>query len=99
MAKKIKIKGFLQFFILHELSIMPLSGDSLAEVIGKRKNSVLTPGTIYPTLKRLKKSKLVSWKRDGRKKVYSLTPEGRKELNSLYSELNKFFKGLKKYIK
>ena len=98
MAKKIEIRGFLRFFILHELSLKPLSGDQLAEKIGKRKKTVLTPGTIYPTLKTLKKWKLLSWKRDGRKKIYNLTDSGKKELKTLYAELKFYFKGMKKYL-
>ena len=98
MKKNIEIKGFLSFFILNELSKKPFSGDVLAEKIGKRKGATLTPGTIYPTLKRLKKLKLVAWKRDGRLKVYSLTPEGKSQLGRLYKELKLVFKGLKKYL-
>jgi len=98
MSTKIKLKGFLSFFILHELSKKNLCGEDLAEKIGKRQNKVLTPGTIYPTLKRLKKLKLVKWKRDGRQKNYYLTDAGKKELKELYKELKKYFKGVKKHF-
>ncbi|RJQ16966.1 PadR family transcriptional regulator [Candidatus Woesearchaeota archaeon] len=95
---KIEIKGFLSFFILHELSKKPFSGDELARSIGMRKGEVLTPGTIYPTLKRLRKQKLVTWKKDGRKKHYSLTALGKKELKSCYVQIKTYFKGMKGYF-
>jgi DNA-binding PadR family transcriptional regulator len=55
----IEFKGFLSFLILHELSKKELCGDELAELIGQRKKDKLTPGTIYPTLKKLRKLKLL----------------------------------------
>ena len=49
VPKYIELKGFLSFFILHELDQGPMSGDELAHEIGSRKGAKLTPGTIYPT--------------------------------------------------
>ncbi len=97
--KFIELKGFLSFFILHELAITPLSGDELARVIGERKSSTLTCGTIYPALKRLRRQKLISYKRIGRKKVYSLTNLGKLELKSLYFVFSEFFSGFKTKLK
>ncbi len=91
-------RGMLSFLILHELSLKPLSGDELAFKIGLRRGKPLTPGTIYPTLKRLKKHKLLHLKRFGRRKVYSLTPAGKQELNVLYKLFGLYFAGLKKYV-
>ncbi|MEM4260218.1 MAG: helix-turn-helix transcriptional regulator [Candidatus Woesearchaeota archaeon] len=101
MAKKtiIEFKGFLSFLILHELNKKNLSGDELATLIGIRKGSRLTPGTIYPTLKRLKKLKLLIMKRDGRKKYYKLTKLGQYELKKLYGAFSNYFYGFKKHIK
>lgn len=95
----IELKGFLSFFILHELSHGELSGDELALRIGKRKGSILTPGTIYPALKRLKKKKLLFYRREGRKKYYSLTIIGKKELMRLYKIFGACFSGLKSKIR
>ena len=84
----INLKGFLSFQILHELRRKRLCGDELAETIGKKKSSKLTPGTIYPALKNLRHNKLVTFKQEGRKKIYTLTPQVVKE----YSETKKLFK-------
>ena len=97
--KYIEMKGFLSFFILHELNSSPMSGDMLARTIGERKGSVLTPGTIYPALKRLRRQKLVKYIRNGRIKLYSLTPEGKRELKILYAVFKELFFGLKGRLK
>ncbi len=110
MAKKKKVKrkaepvflefrGFLSFLILHEVSIKPLTGEDLAKKIGSRKGVVLTPGTIYPALKKLRAKKLVRYTRFGRKKVYELTGSGKRTLDHQYKLFSKYFFGLKKFIK
>jgi DNA-binding PadR family transcriptional regulator len=97
--KHVELRGFLSFFILHELDNNSSSGDELARIIGRRKNIVLTPGTIYPALKRLRRQKLILYRRNGRKKVYFLTDQGKRELKALYYVFNEFFSGLKKKMK
>ena len=98
-AQILEFRGFLSFLILHELKQKPQSGDELAVRIGKRKGSTLTPGTIYPTLKRLHKLKLIIYRRDGRKKVYTLTDVGVVELNKQYAMFSKYFLGFKAIIR
>ncbi|HYD02683.1 MAG TPA: PadR family transcriptional regulator [Alphaproteobacteria bacterium] len=97
--KHVELKGFLSFFILHELNRYKLTGDDLAKVIGSRRGTVLTPGTIYPALKRLRKLKLVAYRKFGRRKVYVLTPLGKRELDALYSVFRGLFSGFKSKIK
>lgn len=95
----IEFKGLLTLLILHELSLRELAGEDLAKKIGKRKGSTLTPGTIYPALKKLKVNKLVSFEKQGRRKVYSLTKKGKEELEVTYSLFSRYFYGLKNKIK
>jgi DNA-binding PadR family transcriptional regulator len=97
-AEYLELKGFLSFLILHELSLKNLCGDELSSKIGDRKNRPLTPGTIYPALKRLRRKKLVVYRRRGRKKVYSLTELGKRELRNLYVSFSTYFYGLKNKI-
>ncbi|MBI4447832.1 PadR family transcriptional regulator [Candidatus Woesearchaeota archaeon] len=94
--KHLELKGFLSFQILHELSIKKLCGDELAVAIGLKKGSKLTPGTIYPALKFLRKKKLIQHKRCGRKKCYTLTENGVKEYNILKKTFKKIFSKLLK---
>ena len=91
----LNLKGFLSFLLLHELNLNPLCGDELSKKIGKRKGTPLTPGTIYPALKRLRRGKLIAFKRFGRKKTYSLTDIGKKEIGRLYFLFGNYFYGLK----
>ncbi|MBN1645825.1 PadR family transcriptional regulator [Candidatus Woesearchaeota archaeon] len=95
----LELKGFLSFLLLHELKLKPAAGDDLAVRIGKRRGEPLTAGTIYPTLKRLRKLKLIKYKRFGRKKVYELTDTGGKEIESLYGLFGHYFYGLKRVFR
>ena len=94
----LELKGFLSFLILHELNLKSLCGDELSKAIGKRRNCTLTPGTIYPALKRLRRKKLIAYRRQGRKKVYSLTDDGNEEIEHLYGLFSTYFYGLKNKI-
>jgi DNA-binding PadR family transcriptional regulator len=93
------LKGFLSFLLLHELNLNSLCGDELSKKIGRRKGSNLTPGTIYPALKRLRKRKLISYRRYGRKKMYLLTEDGKKEIEKLYFLFGNYFYGLKNKLR
>jgi len=90
----ISLKGLLSFQIMHELGKKRLCGDELAEKIGKKKTGKLTPGTIYPALKRLKENKLVKMKQDGRKKIYYLTKKGVNEYKLAKRMLKRLMKGV-----
>jgi len=94
-----ELKGFLSFLILHELKLKAMCGEDLAKRIGRRKGGTLTPGTIYPALKKLRAQKLIKYKRFGRKKVYTLTLEGEKEVKQLYKLFSRYFYGLKAHIR
>ena len=94
-----ELKGFLSFLILHELKLKAMCGEDLAKKIGWRKGGTLTPGTIYPALKKLRAQKLIKYKRFGRKKVYTLTLEGEKEVKQLYKLFSRYFYGLKAHIR
>ncbi len=84
-------KGLLTLRIINELNKRSLCGDELANIIGMRRGSKLTPGTIYPALKFLRRKKLVSMKKNGRKKHYSLTPNGKKEYAALRKNFMEMF--------
>ncbi|MFH1332191.1 MAG: PadR family transcriptional regulator [archaeon] len=88
------LRGFLSFHILHELKKGKRCGDDLALSIGSRKGTKLTPGTIYPALKKLKKHQLVVYKKDGRKKIYELTKKGEKEYLITKKIVKNVFKGV-----
>ena len=92
-------KGFLKFLILHELKYGEFSGSELAEKIGERRGSKLTPGTIYPALKDLHNDRLVRYRSEGRKKNYRLSEKGEDELEKSYVDFSRYCYGLKKQIR
>ena len=95
----IEFKGLLSFLILHELNTKQQAGEDLAKKIGKRKGTILTPGTIYPALKKLKNKKLIKFEKKGRRKEYTLTEKGKKDLEITYNVFSTYFFGLKNKIK
>lgn len=96
---QVEITAPLNFLLLHELR-SPAAGSELAKRIGRRKGTgLLTPGTIYPALKELHRKKLISYRSQGREKVYSLTQSGEVSLEKLYKEFSQLFRGLRHKIR
>ena len=96
LPKYIDLRGLLSFQIMNEVGRRQCCGEDLAFVIGERKGNKLTPGTIYPTLKRLRQNKLLKFRQQGRKKIYYLTKKGLREykiskriLLALFREISK----------
>jgi len=92
LPKFIEFKGFLTLNILHLIKKNKVCGDDIAEIIGSKKGNKLTPGTIYPALKYLRQNKLIVYKQNGRKKIYSLTKRGDKEYKITKRIFKKMFK-------
>ena len=95
----VELKGFLTFMILHELVQKKSTGEDLAKRIGARRGSMLTPGTIYPAMKNLKKKGLVKMEQFGRRKVYQLRQNGKSQACLFYALFAKYFAGLKTKLK
>ena len=97
--QQIELTAPLAFLLLHELRTAS-SGTELAKKLGERRGSgMITPGTIYPALKELRRKKLVSYRTSGREKIYSLTVTGQQELDQLYKDFSRLFKGLRHKIR
>lgn len=73
------MKGFLSYLVLWNLRKKSMTGADLANEMEKRKGSKPSPGTIYPILKELKDSGMIT--SEGGKK-YSLTKKGQNELKT-----------------
>ena len=86
------MKGYLGFLIMHLVSKEQLSGKQLVEKIHQRKGSKLSPGTIYPALKSLrKKGYLQIARKVDKEKIYDLTSDGKNELNSAKNLFKEIF--------
>lgn len=71
-------KGFLSFLILWLISKESMTGAEIALELEKRKGKRPSPGTIYPLLKNMKESELLSIDENKR---YTLTKKGQKNLD------------------
>lgn len=80
---------FLKIRVLKELNFSDLSGYGLMKRIENFTGRKPSPGSIYPLLKDLKDKGLVDVKRDGRKKVYSITAKGKKTVFKMLKQKEK----------
>jgi len=71
------MRGLLSFTILWLLTKRDMYGQELADELEKRRGFRPNPGTLYPALAELEKNELVETRKEGRKKIYSLTERGR----------------------
>ena len=81
-------KGVLELAILNTLGTGPLYGYDIVRRLGDVDSLVITEGTIYPILSRLKNEKYVeSYIEESSsgppRKYYRLTPRGREELRRM----------------
>ena len=74
------IKGFLDIIMLSFLERKSMSGNELITQIYENFEILLSPGTVYPILHSMERSKLVVRKRQGKKKIYTITDKGRSVL-------------------
>ncbi|MFT4309217.1 MAG: PadR family transcriptional regulator [Candidatus Woesearchaeota archaeon] len=79
----------LKMVILWEISDGPISGYDIIKNLSSKGMKAPSPGSLYPILHDLNNQGLVSFKEDGKKKVYSLTAKGRsfmKKMNNLHKK-------------
>lgn len=74
------IRGNLKILVLKALQKKPLSGYALMKYIEDKIGTKPSPGSMYPLLEELTKDSFVVCKKDGRKKIYSLTKEGKEHI-------------------
>ena len=71
------MRGLLSFSILWLLTKRDMYGQELANELAQRRGTKPNPGTLYPALAELKKRGNVETRKEGRKKIYTLTEQGR----------------------
>jgi DNA-binding PadR family transcriptional regulator len=67
----------LQHLVMHKLSEQPHTGYSLSKELQASIGQRPSFGSIYPLLDRLRSDGLVTVKKEGRRKIYTLTESGR----------------------
>ncbi len=90
------MRGMLSFQILNILKKKDLCGEELANNIEKCRGKKPVASTIYPALKRLSDSELITWKRNGKRKVYSITKKGACEEKKALVYFEKLYSSIQK---
>lgn len=87
------VRGLLPLYVLELLSEAPAHGTGLAEAIAGRNGGAWTPspGSLYPTLKRLEGDGLIEgrWERGAAapRRVYRVTPAGTRARRRMRKDL------------
>jgi DNA-binding PadR family transcriptional regulator len=71
------MRGLLSFSILWLLTKRDMYGQEIADELAQRRGTRPNPGTLYPALAELEKNRNVETRKEGRKKIYTLTDQGR----------------------
>src|SRR5579871_515500 len=89
--------GLIRLHVLHHATEEPIFGLGMIEELA-RHGYRISPGTLYPLLRRLEKKGFLrsSEQRNGksRRTVYHATPLGRKALNAAKSKVHELFEEL-----
>lgn len=86
--------GLLQMQILWILKRQESHGYELMRLLSELKNTKITQGTLYPTMKRLEELGYVERNEQDRKVMYSLTKTGAKALDDGCSSFTRTFFGI-----
>jgi len=86
------MKGHLSYLLLWIISKKNATGAEITRELEKRRGNKPSPGTVYPALKELKESGLVSVDKE---KKYSLTEKGETELKAACAHFCKAFYDMK----
>ena len=76
----------MRVLVLKELNNANLSGYDLIKELTAVLGKAPSPGTIYPLLKELQSKDIVTVKKEGRRKIYSITTKGKQLMESILKE-------------
>ncbi len=92
-------KGHLRIIVLKILDEKEMDGYELCKKMEEDTGWKPSYGSIYPLLNHLKEDKLVTIKKEGKKKLYSLTKEGKEHLNNMIKRKDEFIDRITEMIK
>jgi DNA-binding PadR family transcriptional regulator len=78
------VKTFLDIIIIAMLNSKPAYGYKIIGVLHKEFEVLLSPGSLYPLLRKLEDKKLIESSFNGGKLVYTITPKGKKQLQNAF---------------
>ncbi len=92
--------GYLRLIILRKLSEKEGTGYELRKVLADESNDWRPSfGTIYPLLKRMNDEGLLSFRTEGRRKIYRLTADGRRKLREIDTNKDKIMRSIERNMK
>ncbi len=94
------IKGYLKYAILEILSKREASGYDIIKIVYE-KTGIIKPsaGAVYPTLNSLREEGLISYRKEGRRKVYYLTKKGKQFAGDINRKKRTFYTKVVKKLK
>ncbi len=92
------LKGVIEIFILNSLDPPGLTGYRIMARIQSNFRIQVSPGTIYPILKRLEQEHLITSSDDGKKKTYVQTDLGRNAYIIINDEFQEAVRIVQRYL-
>jgi DNA-binding PadR family transcriptional regulator len=93
------VKEYLDIIVLALIIDRPMCGIEILDVIHRKFNVLVSPGTIYPLLHKLKDEGLLEWEFTFKKKIYKVARGKEKNICNILDEhlianeyLNEFLK-------
>jgi len=89
-------RGDMRYLILDTLTEKGRHGYDMIQIIQEKTGGMYrpSPGTVYPALQMLEDIELISWRQEGKRKIYELTDKGRQELESQRSLLEDIYEDM-----
>lgn len=89
-------RGDMRYLILDTLKETERHGYDMIQIIQEKTGGTYrpSPGTVYPALQMLEDIELISWRQEGKRKIYELTDKGRQELVSQQSLLEDIYEDM-----
>ncbi len=89
----------LLHMVLHKLAEEPHTGYSLCSAIESSTGNRPSYGSVYPLLERLLQERSVTVRREGRKKIYSLTASGKRQLQAFEEKRHHLLENMQSSIR
>jgi DNA-binding PadR family transcriptional regulator len=93
------VKTFLDILILAMLNGKPMYGYKLIAAVHREFGVLLSPGSLYPLLHSLEKSKVIESRFEGGKIVYATTPQGRRKFQEVFTAYKIAMQTVENFIK
>jgi DNA-binding PadR family transcriptional regulator len=89
-------RGDMRYLILDTLNDKGHHGYDIIQIIQEKTGGMYrpSPGTVYPALQMLEDIELISFSREGKRKIYELTEKGRQDLESQRSLLEDIYEDM-----